>query len=54
MEGMPPVSRSLSKRKDPIAQLQKDFPDLDVDSIPIKKLHALVMENEIRREGRRR
>ncbi len=35
---------------DYIANLKKDFPELDIESIPIKKLFELAKKNESRRE----
>jgi hypothetical protein len=42
---------SNSKPGDYIANLHKDFPELDIESIPLKKLFELAKNNERRRES---
>ena len=42
--------RVSNSNNDYIGNLKKDFPELDIESIPIKKLAQLVKENESRRE----
>ena len=52
-----PMARKLSRKSsnanpgDYIANLHKDFPELDIESIPLKKLFELAKNNERRRES---
>jgi hypothetical protein len=42
--------RVSNSNNDYIANLKNDFPELDIESIPIKKLFELAKKNESRRE----